>query len=108
MAEETGTITTGPYNVPLGDKPYSAPYTSIGQEICDNLFVEKATTETSLSPYYFVSIPGMKLLNAESTNNSAACRGLYTAGNGKVFGVWSNEIFEIGQDGTRSFIGQLL
>lgn len=108
MAEPVlGAPTTGPYNIPLGDKPYSAP-SSIGLEVCENWFVERSTNETGLAPYYYKSIPGLDLYCAETTNNSAACRGLYTTGTGKVFGVWSNQIFEIAQDGTKSYVGDLL
>jgi hypothetical protein len=107
MAEQTAPA-YGPHNVPLGDKPYSSEFTSLGLETAENLFVEKSTTETALSAYYYVSIPGMKNYILESSPASAACRGLYTTGTGKVFGAWSNQLFEIFSNGDRSFVGQLL
>jgi len=109
MAEPVlGAPTSGPYNIPLGNKPYSVPDTVMGIEECENLYVEYSGSETSTAPYYYVSIPGLKLYNAETSSTSAACRGLYTTGTGKVFGAWSNQLFEIFSNGDRSFVGQLL
>lgn len=98
---------TGPYSVALGDKPYSAPYTSAGKEICENFYVEKAITETSTVPYYYVSIPGMRLFSQSTGPSTAACRGLFTTGTNKLYGVWSNKLFEIATDGTREEVGTL-
>lgn len=42
--------------LPLGAKPYSQPYNSVGKEICQNLYVETSTTETAKAQYYYIKI----------------------------------------------------
>ena len=108
MAETTETIaTTGPYLLPLGDTPYAAPYTSIGQEICENLFVEKSTSETSAYIYYYVGIHGMKNWIVADSKSSAACRGLYVSGLGTLYGVWGDKLYKIESNATRTLLGEL-
>lgn len=107
MAAENTGPTVGPYIFPLGKMPYASP-SALGGEASENLYVEMSSTETSTMPYYYVSIPGMKNYILSSGPSSAACRGLYTTGTGKVFGVWSNQLYEIFGQGSRSYVGQLL
>jgi hypothetical protein len=107
MNETTPIVPTGPVSIALGDRPYSAPYTSAGLEQCENLYIEKAITETSSVPYYYVSIPGMRAWINSSGNSSASCRGLYTTGTNKLYGVWGNKLYEVRLDGTKEDVGTL-
>ena len=107
LAQSAQQAQSGPFSVALGDKPYSAPYTSAGKEICENLYVEKAVTETSTVPYYYVSIPGMRVWSKSTGASTAACRGLYATGTNKLYGVWSNKLYELSSNGTREEIGTL-
>lgn len=99
--------TSGPYSIALGDKPYAAPYTSVGLEQCENLYVEKAITETSTFPYYYVSIPGMKVWSKSTASATAACRGMYTSCTGLLYAVFGNKLFRFNNNGTRDEIGEL-
>ena len=50
-------------SIPLGKNPYASPYISVGKEICQNLYLEIAQSENSKAQYYFLKIPGMKLIS---------------------------------------------
>lgn len=92
--------------LPLGAKPYSQPYNSVGKEICQNLYVETSTTETAKSQYYYIKIPGMKLLKAD-TSNIGACRALFTTASQKTYIVNGSTFSELLVDGTKSPKGTL-
>lgn len=85
--------------IKFGDTPYASPYYSIGKEECVNLYVEKAISETSLVPYYYISIPGLKIFSTKSNTN--VCRGLFRTSNNRLFGVFGNEFIEILANGSK-------
>jgi len=91
--------------VPLGAKPYSTAYRSLGLEICENFYVENATTETSKYPYFFVKVPGLKIHTPRYA--ITPCRGLYTTGTQRTFSVSSDRLYELFANGTRLLIGGL-
>lgn len=93
-----------PTTIPLGNRPYVSPYNSVGKEICRNLYVEIAQSETAKASYYMVKIPGLRLTTPQTS--FASCRGLFGTGS-RVFGVWGNELVEIFQSGARSVRGTL-
>jgi len=93
--------------LPLGNKPYSSPYNSIGKEVCQNLFVETAQSENSKAQYYFLKIPGMKLLAADTTNKGA-CRAIYTTAEQKTYVVNGQYFYELYEDGTKGQKGTLI
>lgn len=104
-------LQTGPKPLPLGAKPYSQPYNSIGREICQNFYVENSITETAKAQYYFLKIPGMKILNLTSATidqtNYGQCRGIYTTAGQKTYVVNGTSFFELYEDGTKAQLGTL-
>lgn len=107
IADKLQGAPSGPFSIALGDKPYSAPYTSVGTEQCENLYIEKSITETSTVPYYYLSIPGLRLFSKSTSDNTPACRGLYSTGTGKLYGVFGNKLYDIASNGTRAEVGIL-
>lgn len=105
-----GSTTT---TIPLGNKPFSSPYFSIGQEICQNMYVELAQSEYSKASYYYIKIPGLRRLNpspAVVITNYGACRGMLTSSAGagrRTFAVNGSGVYEILADGTRTLLGQI-
>lgn len=97
--------------LPLGNKPYSTPYNSIGKEICENLYVEMANSESAKAQYYYLKIPGQKLLNWTSatidTQSKGACRALYTTAGQKTYVVNGNGFYELYNDGSKGQKGTL-
>lgn len=97
--------------IPLGSKPYTTPYLSLGAEICQNLYLEHAQSEFMKSKYYMVKIPGLKRFGSLQSLNTGACRMLCTTkvdvGGGRTFTVTGNTLFEILEDGTRVDRGHL-
>lgn len=106
MPAATGSITQ---SVPLGDRPYSTPYYSVGKEICQNLYMEIAQAATAKASYYYLKIPGLRRYTQTSigTANSGACRALFTTSSGRTFQVTGNEVREVLVTGTRVLIGTL-
>ena len=92
---------------PLGNKPFSTPYYSVGTEICQNLYLEIAQSENVKAQYYLLKIPGLRRLGALITTNSGACRGLFTTSNKRTFSVNGSTVFEIFKDGSRAVIGAI-
>lgn len=85
-------------DIPFGQKPYSAPLTSLGSEVLNNFYVELASNETSKSRYYYIGIPGLQVLKktaSDQFNSSSACRGLYTTSGNKTYGVFGKTVVEI-------------
>ena len=96
--------------IPLGNKPYNSPYNSIGKEICHNLYLEQAISETAKAQYYYLKIPGMRLLGTSATvdnPNKGACRGIFTSTNNKTYVVNGNSLYELYQNGIKGFKGIL-
>jgi hypothetical protein len=92
--------------IKIGNTPYASPYYSVGKEECVNLYVENAISETSLVPYYYISIPGLKLFSQKSSTKVS--RGIFRTSNNRLFSVNGNELVEIlstGQKLTRGTIG---
>ena len=85
--------------VKLGNTPYASPYYSVGKEECVNLYVEQAISETSKVPYYYVSIPGLKLFSAKTSTKVS--RGLFRSSNNRLFSVQGNELIEILSNGQK-------
>ena len=94
--------------IPLGNKPYSTPYNSIGLEICENMYVEYSPSENSVAPYYYISRPGLKRWIRASGSSSPACRGLYTTGTGLTYGVFGKNVYQINSNSTKTKLGELL
>lgn len=93
-------------DVPLGDRPYVTAYYSVGAEICQNLYLERSTTDKSKAAYFWVKIPGLSRVRA--AQSMAPCRGMFSAANGKVFGVWGNQFVEVDAAGAWTVRGLLL
>lgn len=91
--------------IKLGDTPYASPYYSVGKEECVNLYVEKAISETSLVPYYYVSIPGLRIFSNKTS--SRVCRGLYRTSNNRLFGVFGNSFEEVLESGQHLIHGTI-
>lgn len=97
--------------LPLGDKPYISPYNSIGREVCQNLYVERSQSETSKAQYFYLKIPGMKLINDTSatidTINHGACRGIITIAANKTYVVNGSGFYQLYKDGSKALLGTL-
>lgn len=91
--------------VPIGNKPYVSAYTSVGREICQNLYIEQSNSDTAKAQYYLVKIPGLRLLATQTA--TAACRGIYTASNARTFVVNGTSFYELLQSGARTLRGTL-
>lgn len=91
--------------IPLSNSPYSSPYTVVGKEAVENLYLEQSQSSTGKVQYYYVSIPGLKQYIAKSS--AASCRGLYRTGTERVFTVFSNELYEIYSNGTKTLRGTI-
>lgn len=85
--------------LPLGSKPYTTPYTNIGRERCENLYLEATNSTDTKVAWYLVSTPGMELIT--SATAGSVCRGLYTGSNGLTYGVYGNKFIEISSQGAR-------
>lgn len=105
MSAAPGTNTD---KLPLGDKPFASPYFSVGIEICQNMFLEASQSTNGKSDYYLIKIPGLRrLASSVSSINYGACRGMFTASNGRTFSVHSTYLYEILEDGSRILRGVL-
>lgn len=96
--------------IPLGDKPFTSPYFSIGQEICQNLYVEKAQSEYSKAGYYYIKIPGLRRFGGLLSFNVGACRGMLTtsvAAGRRTFSVNGSGVYEILANGARILLGTI-
>ena len=94
----------------FSEKPYSQPYSSIGQEWLVNFYLERSTSPSAKVPYYYVGIQGLTRLAAD--NNLGAVRGMIACSNGRVFGVWGSGFYELTYDSanvaiTRTKLGTL-
>lgn len=97
-------------DVPLTNKPYTAPYSSLGLEIVNNYYVENTSNDTTKAKFWYVGIPGLKLLTPSSSDlmtNTSACRGLYTTAQGVAYGVFGKTLVEISATGAFTVLGEL-
>lgn len=85
--------------IPLGMDPYGSAYNSVGREICENLYLESGGSATAKAQAFFIKIPGLRRW-FEATGSSA-CRGKFSASNGRVFGVYGQSVFELYANATR-------
>lgn len=92
---------------PLGNKPFSTPFHSVGLEICQNMYLETAQSENAKALYYLVKTPGLRRLGNLITSNIGACRGMFTSTNGRSYMVNGNTFSEILSDGSRVVRGTL-
>lgn len=105
-----GSITT---TIELGNKPFSSPFFSVGQEICQNMYVQAAHSEFSKAGYFYIKIPGLHRLNrspAINITNHGACRGMLTASAGegrRTFSVNGSSVYEVRGDGSKTLLGQI-
>lgn len=93
--------------IPLGTKPYSTPYYSVGKEICQNMFLELSQSQFAKSDYYLLKIPGLKRFGEIPTANAGACRALITTTDKRTFIVNGRNVYEILIDASRVYIGSL-
>lgn len=91
--------------ISLGSAPYSSPWTSVGRERCENLYLERTGSKTSKAEEFYIKIPGLKRRIAST--NTAPCRGMLAASNGRCFAVFGQDVYEINADWTRTFRFQL-
>lgn len=91
--------------IPLGSTPYASPWTSVGRERCENLYLERSGSETAKTQEFYIRIPGLRRKIAST--NSAACRGMFTASSGRVFAAFGQGIFEILANWTASHLFDL-
>lgn len=97
------TLTT----IPLGNRPYTSAFYSIGIEICQNLYLEIAESENAKASYYMIKIPGMQRFGSNDATNLGGCRCLFTSGSGRTFGVWGSTFAELTSTGAKNPIGQI-
>jgi hypothetical protein len=96
--------------VSLGDKPYTSPYFSVGREICQNLYVERAQSEFSKAGYFYIKIPGLRRFGPLTTSNVGACRGMLTTSVGsgrRTFTVHGSGVYELLADGSKLILGSI-
>jgi hypothetical protein len=93
-------LTELPFAVP----PYSSDIPGIGGDDAINIRPEVAGSGAK-AQRMFVHTPALRLFCVEST--AAACRGLYTASNGRVFQVAGASVWEILANGTRTIRGSV-
>lgn len=91
--------------VKLGNLPYSSPYYSIGKEECQNFYVENAISDSSKVPYYYVSIPGLRIHVPKTS--SKVCRGMFRTSNNRLYAVFGDLVQEILITGERVLRGKL-
>ena len=99
--------------IPLGNKPFTTPYFSLGAEVCQNMYLEIAQSEFAKSNYYLLKIPGLRRFSQiPSATNLGACRGIFTStanadvGN-RTFIVNGSGFYELFYDGTRNLLATL-
>jgi hypothetical protein len=93
--------------IPIGsEKPYVSPYNSVGVEICQNLYTEISPAATTKQPYYFIKIPGLKLLSP-STSGVGGSRGMLTTSDGITYVCNSNKVSKLFSNGQKIDIGTL-
>lgn len=103
MAEPVGNaagipLPQGSTWVPLGDKPYSTAVISVGRELCENFYMEIPSAQGAKAPYFFVKIPGLRLLSPQGS--TSPCRGIITASNFRTFVVAGTTLAELFEDGS--------
>lgn len=86
--------------IPLGTDPYGSAYNSVGREICENYYLESGGSATAKAQAFFIKIPGLRRWFEQT--NSNACRGHFTASNGRVFGVYGQFVYELAANATRT------
>lgn len=91
--------------IPLGSTPYASPWTSVGRERCENLYLERAGSNTAKAQDFYIKIPGLRRLFEATT--SQACRGQFRASNGRTFGVYGAQVYEIAANWSRTLLWTL-
>jgi hypothetical protein len=106
IVPSSGSVTT---TVELGNKPFSSPFFSIGQEICQNMYVQLSQSEFSKAEYFYIKIPGLRRMQGGPVHitNNGACRAMFTTSSKRTFSVNGSGIYEIIEDGTRTLIGNI-
>lgn len=105
MPAAPGSVTS---RLPLGDKPFASPYFSVGIEICQNMYLEASQSTNGKSEYYLIKIPGLRRLSSTLViTNTGACRGMFTASNGRTFSVHGTGWYELFEDGSKTLRGVL-
>lgn len=95
--------------IPIGSqKPYTSPYNSVGIEICQNLYTEISPAATTKQPYYFIKIPGLRLLSPATSGLSiGGCRGMITTSDNSTYVCNYNQINRLLENGDRELIGTI-
>lgn len=95
--------------IPIGaEKPYTSPYNSVGVEICQNLYTEISPSLTTKQPYYFIKIPGLKILSPKTNSTSiGGCRGMITTSDSSTYVCNTNTVSKLLQNGDREIIGTI-
>jgi len=96
-----------PISIPLGDKPFSTAYYSVGQEVCQNMYLENAQSENAKAQYYLLKIPGLRRFGSIPAMNLGACRMNRTMSNLRTFLVLGNALVELNADGSLTTRGYL-
>jgi hypothetical protein len=91
--------------IPLGDTPFASPYNVVGKEACNNFYLERAITPNSKVPYYYVSVPGLRIFTSRSSTN--VCRGIFRTSNNRLFAQFGNQFTEILSNGTKLVRGTI-
>ena len=87
---------------------YTARALEAAAQRCVNLYPEQAPPESG-EPFSFAhnATPGLTLLS-QAPGDTAPIRGLYTAGNGNVYGVALNKLYHIDQNFVWNIMGTML
>ena len=99
-------VPPGAISIPLGDKPYSTAVISVGRELCENLYKEVSSSASAKAPYFYVKIPGLRLLSPQGS--TSPCRGIFTASNFRTFVAAGTTFAELFEDGSSSTISTAL
>lgn len=92
--------------IPLGNKPWVTPFTSVGKETCKNLYLEYSGSATAKAEYFMIRIPGHGVFSTFQAG-LPRCRGMYCSTTGILFSVNSNKVQKIDAEGYGVNIGTL-
>lgn len=90
----------------FGNSTYASLYNVVdGGDECRNLYIESSPSQTSKLPFYYVSVPGLKIEVQKTVGN--ACRGLHKTSDQRLFQIHGNIVEEIFQNGQRIVRGYI-
>lgn len=92
--------------IPLGNKPFVTPYTSVGREVCKNLYLEYSGSATAKAEYYAIRIPGMNIASEWYAGESRV-RAVHTGTDGNLYIIQRNRFARIDAEGHGHQLGAI-